>query len=191
MTVTADAPFHPRGCMTICQSDTPCLCIRAFQISRQVGFDKTHLWLRYHKAPAANTSIASGLLGIERRGRPLFLIILKGSRGHNLYPSLAERFFSYPTQYLSLIENGFLICHCSHFFEFWWAILSYFWLRSILRGFGLVLVWDKSSSFTCMWILVVHTGSCSHSNENCALRCDLRESSKALIKKYWLFLPRF
>ena len=79
--------------MTICQSNTPCLCIRAFRISQRVGFDKTRLWLRYHESPAANTLIVSGLLGIERRGRPSFLIILKGSQGHNLYPSLAERFF--------------------------------------------------------------------------------------------------
>jgi len=93
MTVIAHTPFHLRGCITICQNDTLCLCIRAFWVSRRVGFDKTYPWLCYHKAPAADTLIASGLLGIERRGRPSFLIILKGSRGHNSYPSLAERFF--------------------------------------------------------------------------------------------------
>ena len=93
MTDTANARFHPRGCITICLSDTPCLRIRAFRISRRVGFDKNHLLLRYHKAPAADTSIASGLLVIERRGRPSLLMLLKGWRGHNSYPSLAERFF--------------------------------------------------------------------------------------------------
>jgi hypothetical protein len=61
----------------------------------------------------------------------------------------------------------------------------------MLRGLITVFVLDKSSRFTCMWILVVHTGSCSHSNENCALGCDLRESSKALIKKVLTFLTSF
>ena len=93
MTVIANAPFHLRGCTTICQSDTPCLCIMTFRINQWVGFNKIYQWLCYHKAPAANTLIASGFLGIERRRCPLFLIILKGWQGHNFYPSLAERFF--------------------------------------------------------------------------------------------------
>jgi hypothetical protein len=61
----------------------------------------------------------------------------------------------------------------------------------MLRGFETVLVLDKSSRFTCMWILVFHTGSCSHSNEKCALGCDFRESSKAPIKKVFTFLTSF
>ncbi len=170
MTDTADAPFHPMGCMMICQSVTPCLCIRAFRISQRVGFDKIYLQLCYHKAPAADTSIASGLLGMKRRGCPLFFIILKGSWGHNLYPSLAERFFHILRSIWVLLKTAF-----SYFIVLiFWVSLSGF---EMLRGFGWVLVWDKSSRFTCMWILVVYTGSCSHSNENCALWCDLRESA--------------
>ena len=61
----------------------------------------------------------------------------------------------------------------------------------MLRGFITVLVSDKSFSFIRMWILVARTGSCSHSNENGALRCDLRESSEALIKKVLIFLTLF
>ena len=73
MSVIANAPFHPRGCTTICQSDTLCLHIMTFCISRRVVYNKNHLLLHYHEAPAAGTLIASGLLGIERRGSPLFL----------------------------------------------------------------------------------------------------------------------
>ncbi len=129
MTDTANAPFHPRGCMTICQSNTPCLRIRAFRISRQVGFDKTHLRLCYHKAPAADTLIASGLLGIERRGVPHHPERLARTQ---LVSFSCWEVFSYPMRYLSLIKNGFLVCHCSHFLSFaerFWAIFDWdqFW----------------------------------------------------------------
>ncbi len=130
MTVIAHTPFHPRGCITICQSDTPCLCIRAFWISRRVGIDKNHLLFCYHKAPAADTSIASGLLGIERRGRPLFLIILKGSQGHNSYPSLAERFFHILRSIWVLSKTAFS-----------YVIVLIFWV--LLSGFELFLIWDR------------------------------------------------
>jgi hypothetical protein len=132
MTVIAHTPFHPRGCITICQSDTPCLCIMTFRISRRVGFDKTHLWLCYHEAPAADTLIASGLLGMERRERPLFLIILKGSRGHNLYPSLAERFFHILRSIWVLSKTAFsyvIVLIFLSFAERFWAIFNWdqFW----------------------------------------------------------------
>ncbi len=130
MTVIAHTQFHPRGCITICQSDTPCLCIRAFRISRRVGFDKIYLRLCYHKAPAADTLIASGLLGIERRGSPLFLIILKGSQGHNLYPSLAERFFRSYAEFESYRKR----LSCMSLFSFFWVLLS---------GFELFSIWDR------------------------------------------------
>ena len=183
----ANAPFHLRGWTTICLSDMLCFCMMAFRINRRVGFDKNHLLSCYHKAPAANTSIASGLLGIKGRGRPSFLIIPKGWQGHNLYPSLAERFFHILRSIWVLSKNGFLECHCSHF----WGPLSIFGVFSIkinAERFGTkLLVWDKISRFICMWILVVHTGSCSHLNENCAFLCDLRESSSALIKQVLIY----
>ncbi len=136
MTDIANAPFHPRGCMTICQSVTPCLRIRAFQISRRVGFDKTHLRLRYHKAPAADTSIASGLLGMKRRGRALFLIILKGSRGHNSYPSLAERFFISYAVFESYRKTAFSCVIVLIFLSFAERFRAIFDLTHMLRGFG-------------------------------------------------------
>ena len=128
MTVFANAPFHPRGCTTICQSDTPCLCIMTFWINRRVGFNQNYLWLCYHEAPAANTLIASGLLGIERRGRPLFLIILKGWQGQNLYPSLAERFFHILRGIWVLSKTAFLYVIVLIFFSFaeqFWAIFDW------------------------------------------------------------------
>ena len=128
MTVTADAPFHPRGCMTICQRDTPCLLIGAFRISRRFGFYKIYLRLRYHKAPAADTLIASGLLGIERRGRLLFLIVLKGSWGHNSYPSLAERFFHILRSIWVLSKTAFsyvIVLIFLSFAEQFWAIFDW------------------------------------------------------------------
>ena len=130
MTDTANAPFHPRVCMTICLSDTPCLCIRAFRISRWVGIDKNHLLFRYHKAPAADTSIVSGLLGMKGRGRPLFLIILKGLQGHNLYPSLTERFFHILRSIWVLWKMAFL-----------YVIVLIFWV--FLCGFELFSIWDR------------------------------------------------
>ena len=42
------------------------LFIKAFCISQRVDMMKNHLLLHYHEAPAANTSIASGLLGIVK-----------------------------------------------------------------------------------------------------------------------------
>ena len=102
MTDTANALYHPRGCTTICQSDTPCLCIRAFRISQRVGFDNNHLLLRYHEAPAADTSIASGSMGIERRGRPSFLTHPERLARPQLVSLSCREFFSYLTQHSSL-----------------------------------------------------------------------------------------
>ena len=177
MTDIANTPFYWRGCTTIFLSELPCFCMMAFWINRRVGFNKNHLLSNHHKAPAADTLIASGLLGIKGRGRPLFLIILKGWQSHKLYSSLAERLFHILRIIWVLSKNGFLECHCSHF----WGPLSIFGaflIKINAERFGTtLLVRDKSSRFTCMWLLGVHTGLCSHSNENGAMRCDLRESA--------------
>ena len=191
MTVIADSPFHPRGCTIICQSNTPCLCIKTFWINWRVGFDKNHLLLCYHDAPAADTLIASGFLGIEKEKMSVIHhASWKAGEAITCIPFLLRGFFlSYAVfESYQKRRSG---CHCVLIFESCWAVLEYFWLRQMLRGFVTVPVSDKSSRFTRMWILVVHRGSCSHSNANGALRCDLRESLEALIKKYWLFLPCF
>ena len=146
MTVIANAPFHPRGCTTICQSDTPCLCIMTFRISWRVGYaEKNHLRLHYHEVPAADTLIASGLLSIKRTGRSSFLVrFSKAGKAITCIPLSLRGFFLYYAAFESWIENGFLTILCSHF-ESRWAVLKYFWLRQILRGFVTVLVSDKSS----------------------------------------------
>ena len=163
----------------------------AFRISWRVRYDKNHLLLHYHEAPAADTSIASGLLGIERRGRLSFLTHPERLARPQLVSLSLWEVFSYLTWHLNLEPKTAFSCVIV--FSFWVALSSFgvFSIEVNAESVWRVLVWDKCSCFTCMWILVVYTGLCSHSNENGALLCDLRESSAALIKKYCFILTRF
>ena len=135
MTVIAYAPFHPSGCTTICQSDTPCFCMMAFRISQRVGHDKNHLLLHYHKAPAANTLIASGLLGIEKeRSCIVPHKSLKAGEATTRIPFSPGGYFLSYVAFESWVENVFPLFLCSHF-ESRWAFLENFQLRSMLRAF--------------------------------------------------------
>ena len=134
MTVIANAPFHPRGCTTIWQSDTPCLCIMTFRTSRRVGYNKNHLLLHYHEAPAAGTLIVSGLLGIEKERTCIVPhTSLKAVEAITHIPLSTGGFFLSYAALESWIENRFLLFLCS-FFELRWAVLEYFWLI-MLRAF--------------------------------------------------------
>ena len=78
---------------------------------------KNHLLLLYHEAPAADTSIASGLLGIEKESMCIVShISLKAGEAITCIPLLLGGFF--PVSYVafeSWIKNVFLLFLCSHF----------------------------------------------------------------------------
>ena len=65
-----------------------------FCISQRVGYNETHLLLHYHEAPAADTLIALGLLGIEKeRSRNVPHTSLKAGEATAHIPLLQGGFF--------------------------------------------------------------------------------------------------
>ena len=145
MTVIANTLFHPRGCITICKSDTPCLCIMTFCISQRVGFNKNHLWLHYHEAPAADTSIASGFLGIEKERTCIVPhISVKAWKATTCIPLLPGGYFLSYVAFESWVKNVFRLFLCSHF-ESRWAFLENFdWDQCWERLKGSRLIFELS-----------------------------------------------
>jgi len=71
---------------------------------------KNHLLLHYHEAPAADISIASGLLGIEKERTCIVpRISLKAGKAITRIPLLLGGFFLSYVALESRVENGFLL----------------------------------------------------------------------------------
>jgi len=82
----------------------------AFRISQRVGYDKKHLWLHYHGAPAANTLIVLGLLGIEKERMNIVPHkSLKAVEATTCIPLLLRGYFLPYVAFESWIGNAFLL----------------------------------------------------------------------------------
>ena len=88
----------------------------AFCISLRVGYDKNNILLHYHESPAADTSIALGLLGIKKERTCIIShISLKAGEATTRIPlSLGGYYLSYAA-FESCFGNVFLLFLCSHF----------------------------------------------------------------------------
>ena len=77
---------------------------------------KNYLLLHYHEAPAADTSIASGLPGIEKERTCIVPHkSLRAGKATTRIPLLPGGYFLSYVAFESWVENVFLLFLCSHF----------------------------------------------------------------------------